>query len=171
MREHDIAYLTRPDPPALLSWIGARVELTNWMWQLQRSLPATVVRLLRGAKMESVPELFDEFAAALQFPDYFGENWPALAECLADLDWLPGKGYTLVVADAPAVLTRDHPAEVATFMRILLSTCEGWSAPVEAVEWARPALPFHVVFHADPEQASKLDAMARSAGVELWPLG
>ena len=33
--------------------------------------------------------LLARFAAALQFPDWFGHNWDALADCITDLSWLP----------------------------------------------------------------------------------
>src|SRR5690606_7438472 len=32
-------------------------------------------------------EAFERFAAALRFPDWFGRNWDALADCLDDLSW------------------------------------------------------------------------------------
>lgn len=34
-------------------------------------------------------ELFTRIASALIFPDWFGHNWDALADCLGDLSWLP----------------------------------------------------------------------------------
>jgi len=68
-----------------------------------------VVRCLRGHKMLSVDRLFDEFAAALQFPYYFGENWPAFRECLTDLSWLPASAYALFIWNT-ATLLKDEPA-------------------------------------------------------------
>ncbi|MDP2876301.1 MAG: barstar family protein, partial [Holophaga sp.] len=41
-----------------------------------------VFRHLRGTRMGSPRQLFDEWAAVLQFPVHFGENWDALDECL-----------------------------------------------------------------------------------------
>src|ERR1700684_1096403 len=80
-------------------------ELIDFAWSLERSSERkTVVRFLRGAKMETVPQLFDEFAAALQFPYYFGENWDALDECLADLEWLPGSGFIVIFTEAQRLL-------------------------------------------------------------------
>jgi hypothetical protein len=75
-------------------------EQRIWVWRAESQQAAgqaiygwsetrLVVRTLRGVKMQTVQQLFDEFAAALQFPWYFGENWAAFDECLTDLAWLP----------------------------------------------------------------------------------
>lgn len=42
------------------------------------------------------PDLLARIAAALAFPPTFGHNWDALADFLADLSWLPGRGVVLV---------------------------------------------------------------------------
>jgi RNAse (barnase) inhibitor barstar len=39
-------------------------------------------------------------AKQLKLPSYFGGNWDALADCLCDFNWLPGKGYVLHIAGA-----------------------------------------------------------------------
>src|ERR1051326_1670912 len=65
---------------------------------------AIVMRRIRGHKAKTTAALFDEMAAALQFPSYFGENWNALDECLNDLEWLPGDAYVLVFERSPEVL-------------------------------------------------------------------
>lgn len=61
-------------------------------------------RVVRGGKMVTVHALFDEVAAALQFPLYFGENWDALDECLSDLELPPQRGFVFVIADAGGCL-------------------------------------------------------------------
>jgi hypothetical protein len=40
--------------------------------------------------------LFDEWAATLLFPAWFGHTWEGLADCLADLSWLPGSGHIVL---------------------------------------------------------------------------
>lgn len=62
-----------------------------------------VVRELRGPKMHTTMGVFDEFAAAFQFPYYFGENKDAFDECLRDLDDFVGEaaGYVAVIRIRP----------------------------------------------------------------------
>jgi hypothetical protein len=88
-------------------------------------------RWLRASKMRTANALFDEFAAALQFPPYFGENWDALDECLNDLDWLEGDSAALFILNADLLLT-DAPPEDG---RILF----------EILQAAESNLPFHIV--------------------------
>lgn len=39
-----------------------------------------------------------QIAIALDFPDWFGHNWDALADCMSDLSWLPqGTAYVFVL--------------------------------------------------------------------------
>src|SRR4051812_6858993 len=99
--------------PACLTEVQREPRLK--LWQIDAAAAAEVaatwsdagltVRTVRGAKMRSTQALMDEVSAALQFPDYFGENWAALDECMADMEWLlPVKGFVLVVRDADLVL-------------------------------------------------------------------
>jgi hypothetical protein len=76
------------------------------------------VRTVRGSKMRTVERLFDELAAALQSPYYFGENWPAFDEYLADMDWLPVTvGIVNFAYDAIDVLADAVDVELETLVR------------------------------------------------------
>jgi len=57
--------------------------------------------------MRTVSGLFDEIAAACQFPYYFGENWAAFAECLGDLDWMNSKRFVLVITEFEEILANE----------------------------------------------------------------
>jgi RNAse (barnase) inhibitor barstar len=82
---------------------------------------------LDGVQMSNQAELFQEFKVKLQFPDYFGSNWNALDECLADLDWLDCSGYLVVIESGNAVL-RDEEMEVREVLdKLLADISEEWS--------------------------------------------
>jgi hypothetical protein len=104
--------------------------------------------------MRSAARLDDEFSAALQFPSYFGENWAAFDECLADLGWLPPEAGYVVVMTEPLLVLDDSPADFDVLVRTLTSVIEQWATPIEAGEWwDRPAVPFNVVLATDPASA------------------
>jgi hypothetical protein len=102
-----------------------------------------VLKVLRGSKCRTTAGLFAEFAQALDFPDYFGQNWDALEECLADLEWLPGKGYVLLLTSAELVLPDDEE-DYATFLEVMSDAGEAWGSG-QAGMGAKRAKPFHVV--------------------------
>ncbi|KQW15648.1 barstar family protein [Pseudomonas sp. Lb2C1-1] len=88
------------------------------------------------ANVRSDKDLFAVVASAMQFPDYFGNNWDALDECLGDMDWLPADGYCLVLRDAAKGWSQ-APYALGCFV----------TAWLEAAEyWAESRTPFHLVF-------------------------
>jgi hypothetical protein len=121
--------------------------------------------------MRTVAQLYDEFAAALQFPAYFGQNWAAFGECLADLEWLPPEAGYVVVFTEPLLVLDDSPADFEALVQTLTSVIQHWATPIEAgAWWDRPAVPFNVVLAADTASASAVrdrSAAAGAAGIEL----
>ena len=66
-------------------------------------------------------------AAALEFPAWFGDNWDALADCLADLSWRPAAGYLLLLEHAGQ--WRDaEPEAFDTALGIIEEAAQGWAA-------------------------------------------
>ena len=110
-------------------------------------------RTLRWRKMRSRSGLFDEFAAALQFPLYFGENMNAFNECIADLETLPaGEGYVLTIVKPDQLLADEDAGALEWLVRSLQSAAETWSHPIDLCEWwDRPAVPLHVVLAGETE--------------------
>jgi RNAse (barnase) inhibitor barstar len=72
-------------------------------------------------------ELLARFAAAFEFPAWFGGNWDALADCLDDLEWLPGPGHVLLV-EHTAELQAKAPETLATALEILAESSHAWQA-------------------------------------------
>jgi hypothetical protein len=110
-----------------------------------------VVRRIRGHKARSTAALFDEMAAALQFPSYFGENWNALDECLNDLEWLPGDAYVLCFERAPELLSLESLAEFESLLQILTRA---------SLEWGKRGKPFRTIFESsEPEDKALMERL------------
>jgi len=102
----------QPAPPRGLSLLVAEPGRTAG---IEEGLRATrPVRHVRGRRMPTAAALFDEFAAALQFPYYFGRNKDAFDECFRELGDTVGADPVVLVLDADALLA-DQPAELAWF--------------------------------------------------------
>ncbi len=88
-----------------------------------------MARELRGSKMRTVAGVFDEFAAAFQFPYYFGENKDAFDECLRDLDEFvgPALGYVALIRDSSELLA-DQAGEREWFVSAIEDCARNWSA-------------------------------------------
>jgi RNAse (barnase) inhibitor barstar len=127
------------------------------------------VRAVRGRKTRTREALFNEFAAALQFPYYFGENWPAFNECLADLEWISAPaGIVILVYEAAQLLEDEHPGDMAVLVKAINNAGTTFGQPVADGEWwDRPAVPFHVVL-----QEESVRALGRweLAGARLEPV-
>jgi len=126
------------------------------------------VRVVRGEKMRSLQGVFDEFAAALQFPQYFGENREAFRECLGDLPNLQiGQGVVLVLLGPGVVLSDARPGDLKWLVDSLGTAATEWGSPIELGEWwDRGPVPFHVVLEVDALQA-KLVSRWSSAGADV----
>jgi len=87
--------------------------------------PGFVLKSIKGAKCKTPAALYTEFAKVMELPDYFGHNWDALEECLADLDWMPAKGYVLLLTDAEQILPEDEE-DYATLLEVLSDAGKAW---------------------------------------------
>jgi RNAse (barnase) inhibitor barstar len=114
--------------------------------------PQVTAVILRGQKMRSHQGMFDEFAAALQFPYYFGENWNALNDCLRDLEWLRKGPVALFVMDAVHVLAQADAADFGGLVGLLGDVAEEWSHDTDF----SAARPFHTILHASSDEAPAL---------------
>lgn len=151
------AALDRAAPPWLYLWEGEAARLDRRVAAWARA--GAVGRVLRGAAMRTEQAAFDELAAVLEFPDWFGQNWDAVDDCLTDLAWLPGDAYVLVITDADQVLADEPDQRFGLFCSVLERAGEEWATPVARGEWwDRPAVPFHTVLHAAPGRGDALRA-------------
>jgi hypothetical protein len=147
--------------------IGDKSDVDRYAARLRFGAGSEIaVRVLRGQNMEHIESFYDELAAVLQFPLYFGRNWAALDECLSDLEWLPADAYLLILANAPSILKSAGSGDAEAFLKLLSQTCSEWASGSSlGGGLARKPKPFHVVFHAEVVEAEQfLDRVEAATG-------
>ena len=65
-------------------------------------------------------------ARSMQFPEWFGNNWDAFADCATDLSWAPASGYVIVLGDVEQ-FARHSPNGFETALDILEEAAFYWS--------------------------------------------
>lgn len=125
--------------------------------------PGFTMRAVRGRQMPTTAAVFDEFAAALQFPYYFGANKDAFDECMRELDETLGSaaGYLILVRDADALL-REQPDELPWFADAMAFYAEHWGAEGGA---------FQVLLQVEPDVAPAVQQAWTKAGLAPELLG
>jgi hypothetical protein len=83
---------------------------------------------LDGAEMTDKAQLMQEFAAVLNFPDYFGGNWDALRDCLGDVSWLDEDATHCVL-----LFDRWEKCTSPDLIDILQDAIAGWTEAADAV--------------------------------------
>jgi RNAse (barnase) inhibitor barstar len=118
--------------PAQLAVLQAGAERGGLAWLTVDLAPA-------GEKVRFLAEC----ARDLKFPETFGANWDALADCLQDLSWQPAPGYVVRFANAQ-VFAAAAPRDFTTAVEILEDAARYWrdhgKAFIVLVDGA-PALP------------------------------
>jgi RNAse (barnase) inhibitor barstar len=64
-------------------------------------------------------------SAALNFPDSFGHNWDALADCLEDLSWQPAQGVVLYWRGGGEFARRSR-IDLSTALEIFSAAANYW---------------------------------------------
>lgn len=84
------------------------------------------------ANVRDKHELLQAIGAAMAFPEWFGANWDALMDCLADLGWRPAEGYVTILEHCDGI----HGRAEADFVQ----TLQIFEAA--ANEWREQSIPF-----------------------------
>jgi len=77
-------------------------------------------------------EMLGIIGKAMDFPEWFGHNWDALLDCLADLGWRPAEGYVVILERCDGI----HGRAEADFVQCL----QVFEAA--ANEWREQNMPF-----------------------------
>lgn len=92
-----------------------------------------------GTAMHDKATLLAELARAFALPDWFGQNWDALADCLTDLSWKEADGFVVLWRNA-APVARQLPDALAAALDVMRDAADCWR---------NDGLPFWVLLDAD----------------------
>lgn len=113
------------------------------------STAAQKVIVTRGHKSKSLTALFDEWAAALQFPVYFGENLAAFVDCLRNFSRCNFTSLMIVVTHSSELLQEDKEC-LADFYAILTHLPHDW----QQIDPKQQPMTFRLILQ---EDAKKID--------------
>jgi RNAse (barnase) inhibitor barstar len=119
-----------------------------------------------GARTES--DFFTAIAGALELPEWFGHNWDALDEVLADRSWLAGSPHVLVLRHALWLLDDEPQERLKILVGVLGAAASGEPDPDDrggGVDLAPP--PLTVVLHAEPDDEDTLRRRYEAVGADL----
>lgn len=69
--------------------------------------------------------LLDAIARAMAFPEWFGTNWDALLDSLADLGWRPAEGYVVILEHCDGIHGRAEADFVQT-LQVFAQAADEW---------------------------------------------
>jgi RNAse (barnase) inhibitor barstar len=81
---------------------------------------------LAGQTVTDKDEFLEMCVESLEFPDWFGHNWDALADCLTDLTWATTMAGYLIVYAGWQALAQEEPESFATAMEIFKESVDLW---------------------------------------------
>jgi hypothetical protein len=116
-----------------------------------------VLRLVRGKRMHHESGVLDEFAAAWQFPWYYGRNCNAFSECMRDLSWIAGSRLLCVVLDSDELLMEAERDTLAVFMRIMSRVKRELANPMPPPELP-PVRWYGTLLHCSPQNSARFEA-------------
>ncbi len=80
---------------------------------------------IEGQKIGDKNQFLKQAALLLRFPDYFGDNWDAFADCLTDMSWHEADGF-VILYDHFGPFSEHSPREFETALDIFKESTEFW---------------------------------------------
>jgi len=106
------------------SWLYIAPEAQDDLFSPDRN-PATAVVRLNGDSIATADGLYDEIAAQLNLPEYFGRNWDALFDVLCDEQLMPAPEYHFVWTNASNLLLHG-PSDFTAWLHVFASAHTWW---------------------------------------------
>jgi RNAse (barnase) inhibitor barstar len=82
---------------------------------------------INGADCKSKTGFLKAVGSAFLFPDYYGMNLDAFAECINDLDWLDKPNYALVIYNSNLLLNEESEEVKLSVLELLKNAQQQWA--------------------------------------------
>lgn len=123
---------------------------------------STLVRIVRAEQCPTWRLNYVWWAAVLEFPGCFGYGEAAFIDCITDLSWVRSDSYILFVTRAYLLLQEENERALSMFLQSLETAAVRWAKPTDE----QGGIPFHVVFHCEPDLETHTRHIYAQAG--LW---
>ena len=70
-------------------------------------------------------DMLAAIARDLRFPEWFGQNWDALTDCLLDMGWLPATAYLIILEHCDGIHGRAE-SDFVTLMQTFQNAAQTW---------------------------------------------
>lgn len=161
----DIAALAKTAEPRVQLSTDSAGDIADKLCEWELAAPGKrIARIVRGRKCATLADFYNEFAAALQFPGTFGENWDAFADCLQDGHRFPDKAaMAICITDADKLLSGAPPTAFETFAEVLSACLAEVNNPPKP---GKPK-PMSVVLQCNTTKATAVGKRWRATGMQL----
>jgi len=163
----DYAKLFKPGEPGFYLTTLNDAQFANLGLYFGIQYKDVAARYIRGKKSKTVTAFFDEVAAALQFPYYFGYNWNAFDECVNDFEWLEGEAYLLLISDAHLLFEEADQEDFRILIKMLVRANQEWLEPNKYIPRHRPSTPFHTIFQCPAKELAAFEERLRLAEADF----
>jgi len=80
---------------------------------------------LKGQEIRDKDQFLNQVALVLSFPEHFGNNWDAFADCLTDMSWHETDGF-VILYDHFDLLAEHSPRDFEMALDIFNESSEFW---------------------------------------------
>jgi RNAse (barnase) inhibitor barstar len=77
------------------------------------------------AKADDKAQMLADIGKTLTFPDWFGHNFDALADCLADMAWQPADGYLVLLEHCDGIHGKAE-SDFVTTLQVFEQAANEW---------------------------------------------
>lgn len=87
---------------------------------------------LDGKRMKSINDFLLEISAKMLFPNYFGNNYNALLDCLQDLAWIESENVSVVILNADDFLSDETQEDIWDTFELFSDAANYWEDDEES---------------------------------------